>query len=206
MCLLEAPLALGAHRHKPCSIPGGWRLVAKDGQGRVDAPRHQPLRPVYDYCNRVGRTGWRRLVKGPDTRPAPSFSFLLAGRYVAYTLQLPAGTSSTMSLWDTRNGQNNTMYVGGNVSNPVQAFLLSPHGVAAAITVSQQSEVDTFPGASVEALTLNSSGPVTVTSSPPSDIANLELYDCAAGCAPDTVIVAWTQSGAQQYAQVQGSS
>jgi hypothetical protein len=42
------------------------------------------------------------------------------------------------------------------------------------------------------------------TTSDGETLANLQLYGCAAGCAPNTTVVAWTHSSQQRYAQVQG--
>ena len=43
---------------------------------------------------------------------------------------------------------------------------------------------------------------VTLDTGARGDLANPQLYQCAAGCAPGTTVVAWTHDGAWRYASV----
>jgi hypothetical protein len=49
--------------------------------------------------------------------------------------------------------------------------------------------------------TLDTGDPDETTSSAPS-LANLQLYQCGAGCPTDTAVVAWTHDGTWRYKQV----
>jgi hypothetical protein len=208
--LLGAPTALGAHGHAPCAIPHRWKLVARDRQAVVIRQRGRQY-PAYDYCNRAVRSGWRRLVtlgsesSGSFFQPA---SPLLAGRYVAYAAVSEPPQTTSIGLWDTRSGQHNTLTVGGFVAGfSLPTLLLSPNGVAAAIVVTQpynnvNGQYVAGPvAAGVTTLTLHTQESLD-SASPPTEISNLQLYDCATGCAPDTAVVAWTHSGERRYAQI----
>jgi hypothetical protein len=172
--------------------------VAKDRQAVVIRQRVN-VNPRFAYCNRsVGRL--RQLGKiGP-------LQLLVAGRYVAWMTPLPPPTPAPIELLDTRTGQHNVVSLGGipfgEVGSPVPAFLLSPNGVAAAIVVREAHGIGAVPGAGVQVLTLHSQDENLDGASPPSEIANLQLYDCTAGCAANTTIVAWTNGGQQRYAQI----
>lgn len=197
---VTAVQASAASAHKPrCAVPHGWKLVAKDSQVVVIAQRHKQS-PAYDYCNRtVGKE-----VRMNDPQPAicagPGIvdcgvlvDLRLAGRYVAYETR--GNGQQPVWLWDTLTGKNNEAR--GVGASPV---LLSPNGVALAIVaVASKQGPATF---WINVLTLTSD--LTPDSSEQaSDLANLQLYDCGAGCAPNATIVAWTHSGVQRYAQVQ---
>jgi hypothetical protein len=110
-----------------------------------------------------------------------------------------------IELWDTHNSKHNSLSLAGAVlPSPVPTFLLSPGGVAAAITLRQPNGVGASPGASIQALTLHAQYENLDGASSPSETASLQLYDCAAACAPNAVIVAWTNNGQQRYAQITG--
>jgi hypothetical protein len=178
-----------------CKIPHSWRVVAQDRQAIVIAQRDS-TQPRYAYCNRsVGRLRQLGTI-------AP-FRLLIAGRYVAYVSLRPPPGPVTISLTDTSSGHHNQMSLLGTSSlSPVPTFLLSPKGVAAAIVLRQPAGAGAPPGAGIQVLTMRNQYENLDGASPPSEIANLQLYDCAAGCAPNTVIVAWTHSGTQMYAQI----
>jgi hypothetical protein len=208
----SAAPAKAAHRAKPrCMLPAGWRVVTQNRQTVVIRQRHKP-EPVYEYCNRAVRSGWRQLTMtslnstGSFFEPA---SPLLAGRYLAFAWVMEPPQGSAIELWDTRSGQHNSLTVGGFVASfSLPTLLLSPNGVAAAIDVSSRYMIEGGqyvaqpPGASVDVLTLQSKEQNLDGASPPSQIANLQLYDCAAGCTPNTTTVAWTNGGQQHYAQI----
>ena len=192
--------AAGASRDQHCTIPHAWRLVAQDRQLVVIAKRHNYPYSDYDYCNRA--VGERRsLTAGPT-------GLRLKGRYVAaWPLSAEAGL---VSLWDTRSGNHNEVVVSG--SPVVTTLLLSPSGVAAWIVFGPNGNPEEFGGpiASVAVLTLHNEEVLDSANfwgsngAPvyPPVLGNLQLYNCAAGCAPDTTVVAWTHSGEPRYAQV----
>lgn len=208
--LLCASSPAVAHRRKPCAVPRSWTVVAHDRQAIVIAQRHKQ-QPAYDYCNRAVRSGWRGLVR-PSPESFVSFfqpaSPLLAGRYLAFALVSEPPQPSSIELWDTRSGQHTVLTDGGFVAGfSLPTLLLSPHGVAAAIDVTSRytdqlgQHVAQPPVASITALTLHTQQGLD-SASPPAAIANLQLYDCSAGCPPNTTIVAWTNSGQQRYSQI----
>jgi hypothetical protein len=130
-----------------------------------------------------------------------AISLQLAGRYVAY--ESPDG-GYPLWLWDTRTNRNNHLQPGGTVLS-LPAFALSPRGVAAEIVLSSPNGVPPQPvAATIKALTLGTID-YDLDGGQQSDLGNLQLYDCAAGCAPNDVVVSWMHSGAQRYAQVAGS-
>jgi hypothetical protein len=180
-----------------CVTPHGWRVVAKDGQAVVIAQRHQQY-PAYDYCNRaVGK--WRRMLPiGRGSQEQKTVGLRLAGRFVA--TWVPA--LYAVVLWDTRTGQSNPDAPGLFQSPPT--FVLSPDGVLAAVFTLEYS--NGMGGGSNEDVlhVLTPTSYQQLDDGPSGGLSNLQLYDCAAGCAPDTVIVAWTHSGEQRYAQVAG--
>jgi hypothetical protein len=172
--------------------------VAKDRQAVVIRQRVK-INPRFAYCNRrVGR--WRQLGKIAPLR------LLVAGRYVAWMTPLPPPTPAPIELVNTRTGQHNVLSLGGipfgQVGSPVPAFLLSPNGVVAAIVVREANGIGAVPGTSLQVLTLHSQDENLDGASPPSEIANLRLYDCTAGCVAKTTILAWTNGGQQRYAQI----
>lgn len=192
-----------------CAIPHGWRVVIRDREAVVIARRHRQYSP-YDYCNRTTRAGWRRLATlGPYSGFDPS-SLRLSGRYAAYVIVTPPPASSSIELWDTRTRQHNVLLLGGDfVAIPsIPVLLLSPRGVAAAIVVTQsyvgEPKAAGPPVATVEALGMRTEEQDLDSATPPSEIAGLQLYDCAAGCPSTAVVVSWTDNGQQRYAQIGG--
>lgn len=190
-----------------CAVPRGWRVMMHDRQVVLIARRHRQYSP-FDYCNRTTRAGWRVLIKlGSSSGFDPSL-LRLAGRYVAYGIVMPPPSSSSIELWDTRTGQHNALpFGGGTVTLPsVPALLLSPSGVAAAVVVTQYYTGEPkYPGppfATVVALGIHIEGQNVDSAGPPSEIAGLQLYDCATACAANSVIMAWTHAGAQRYAEI----
>lgn len=176
-----------------CVIPHGWRLVAKDRQAVVIRERHNPR---YDYCLRSnGRL--QRLAPLASYERIVGSTLQLRGAYVAAALQNPAslGGGYGVALWGLRGHLENE--TGGCSSSPC-SFLLSPTGVAAWISPPAELRPPTL-----FVLTIpHDRAPASLDSG--DGLGNLQLYRCAAGCAPNTTVVAWTHSGGQRYAHVTG--
>jgi hypothetical protein len=205
----------GAIRSNPhCTIPLGWRLVAKDRQAVVIAQKHKHY-PPYDYCNRaVAR--WVRFAT-PEKCPGcqnPIGSLVdlkLAGRYVAWEAAaqnpccppIPIPNTSDLNLVNTRTGTKvpgeNVFSVGARVG----PLLLSPNGVAARISLGYSRDSGSSYGVAILPAP-DFQTTTTFVARQQTDIANLQLYDCSVGCTPRTTIVTWTQGGVQQYAEVTG--
>jgi hypothetical protein len=172
-------------------------VVAIVKKGHYPAPGG--LYPRYAYCSRaVGR--FHQLVPGGP--PATSaFDLQLAGRFLAY--EAPTSPAAPISLWDTGTGRHveePTTTTNTSYRFPGPNFVLSPNGVAARIvTLSRYSanEVDVLTMRGYSVL----DGP---DYSPTEALADLQLYDCATGCAPDTTVVAWMHNSEQRYVQVLG--
>jgi hypothetical protein len=119
-----------------------------------------------------------------------------------------------MFLWDTSTGQNQVgerygavdaafSGAGQSIPFPDPDFLLSRNGVVVRLEAVLSNHAPPPPPGAIEALTLNGLIELDRASSP-SDLANLQLYDCSARCVPNTTVVAWTNLGNQRYAQVTG--
>jgi hypothetical protein len=181
--------------HKLCAIPRGWQLAAQNRYVVVDMERGQRY-PAYDRCDLiVGR--WRTMIAaGSEQVTGPVYGLKLAGRFVAYetTYRWP------LWVWDARTGRNN--HSPPAPGDMVRAFLLSPNGVAARLTTYfLEGPAGRSARMALEVMTLHTwSRPAL--DEPLGSLANLQLYDCAAGCPPNTTIVAWTDNGQQQYAKV----
>lgn len=196
---MTAPSALGAlnpHGHLPCAIPRRWRLVAQDGQAVVIRQRH--AYPAYQYCNRgVGR--WRSMVAADSEQTTgPPYPLRLAGRFVAYR-----DTYGYLYLWDTRTGGHNQTPAGTLIGG-FSDFLFSPDGVVARFTDTALTNIHRG-AVALETLSVRSWDFELVSVAPENAPADLQLFDCSAGCQPNTVIVSWTdQAGQTQYKQVTG--
>ena len=202
---LAIPAIAAQHRKSRCSVRRGWRVVVQDRQAVVIRQRHKQF-PTYDYCSRAVRAGWHGLAPGAGFEPA---SPLLTGRYIAFATVREPPQDSDIELLDTRSGQRNALTVGGFAASfSLPTLVLSPNGVAAAVVVISPYSVMGGQyiaqplSASIQVLTLHAQDQNLDDASPPSEIANLQLYDCAAGCATNTTTVAWTNGGVQHYAQI----
>jgi hypothetical protein len=96
-------------------------------------------------------------------------------------------------------------------NHPVLSPVLSPNGVAGwIVTGTPWPSSESLPQTVLVVLTPNggSGGNGALDYGPESSttLANLQLYNCAAGCPSNAVIVAWTDNGLQRYAQVSGAS
>jgi hypothetical protein len=207
LAVLAVPAAAGAsNHHRPCAAHRHWVIAAQDSFAVV---ARLPDRggATYDYCSRTkGR--WVRMTPGQSSPDYGEVEALrLAGRYVAY--ETVAAIATPAFLCDTSTGQQQVeakyrvvdASAGPNENFPASDpdFLLSPTGVVARI----DKGLLAYPPGAVEALTLD--GSVTLdTAGAPSDLANLQIYNCAAGCARNATVVAWTNSGVQRYAEVTG--
>jgi hypothetical protein len=191
--------ATAAARSRPCSAPHAWRVVASDSDAVVIRSHDQY--PTYRYCLRpdhrfrllfhILSPGSPAPVSGP-----PSLRHLsllrLRGPYVMFA-ELDS-TGYTIVLWDLRK----SWLAGSNVASPpAQAspstVLLSPTGVAAWIApgddIGKQGAfetLDVLSGTSTMVV-LDNGGQYQSDA-----LGNLALYGCAAGCAPNATVVAWT--------------
>ena len=152
----------------------------------------------------MANCGWRpngrfrrisRFLTAPGTEQVGT---QLAGNYFAleqrFKAEQPVGSGYLLTLQDVQTGKG--IQIGETQLGPVPPLVLSPRGVAVWIVTRQFTQI--------EALTI--AGPESLDYGPdPSTVmANLALYNCAAGCAHNAVIVAWTDNGQQRYAQVSG--
>jgi hypothetical protein len=143
-------------------------------------------------------------VNGPVT------DIRLAGIYLAIEAASPdqcgggatfCPTDTEVDLWNLASGSQSRFIRTAEVDTS-QSLLLSPSGVAAWITHSTSALGLT--GSFLRVLSL-SSGEATVDQDPStSALADVELFRCTAGCAPNTTIVAWTNGGTQRYTTVVG--
>ena len=144
---------------------------------------------------------------------ALSVAVQLRGRYIAYETQ---NFGNVEDLWivDSLTGRSNVDSFAAPSTALTGPFVLSPSGVAAwipsggfvsgggatlessviALTLTATKTLDQYRGLGTPPLVHQGLGT--------SPFSNLQLYDCAAGCAPNTTIVAWTYNGAQRYAKV----
>jgi hypothetical protein len=191
--VVALPANAGANHRQPCAVRHGWKLVARDAQAVViRLPGAQA--PTYKYCSLIGARRFNSLLfvpaplRGPDFAPVDYLQ--LKGRYVA----VEQG-GALLLLRDTRTGAKASViswsFSGGQ---PV----LSRHGVAAWVVGIPDGKTMTW---NVVALTV-SHGAQILDSGSTLNLANLQLYDCAASCPSNAVIVAWTDNGEQRYAQV----
>jgi hypothetical protein len=155
-----------------------------------------------------------RAVAGFFPAPAITNVVRLAGRYIA--VEQASQIGAEFWLQDTRSGASvssgNFNYGATDISPPPghPPLVLSRNGIAAwIVAIGPVSPGDT-PHIELGALSfagppyfVNATGP-TDGPWPGTDLGNLALYNCAAGCPSNAVIVAWTDNGQQRYAQVQG--
>lgn len=224
--VLSALLALAsvarAEAHKPrpqCTIPRGWSVAASDAQTVIIKHPH-PQYVVYTWRYCLRRTGVLRLLvdetdegEGHGTTTAVG-ELRLSGLFVAYDLQLCAQScryrppDETIYIHNLLTGRVVSSDLGSNLNGadstrcpgppgPLSALLLASNGIAAWQVDGCSPERD-----SIQALSSKSGTTTTLDSTPRGELANLQLYSCALGCAPNTAVVAWTHGGGQRYAQV----
>jgi hypothetical protein len=184
--------ALGAHVKPGCAVSPGWRVVAKDAQAVVIHHEHRPF-PVYAYCSRpAGRLHKLSLISG---QRIIGTTLKLRGAYVTAAFQDASFAGEYgVAFWNLRSGKDYD--IGGNWSSP-PSVLLSPTGVAVWIATLAISVPHAGPQSVFVVTDPKLFAPATLDSG--DDLANLQLYRCAAGCAPRTTVVAWTHSGQQRY-------
>jgi hypothetical protein len=192
-----ASAAHGSNAH--CTIPHGWKVVAQDQYAVVTKQRHEQ-HPEYDYCSRAGRR-FHRMVDASIFWPV--LDLQLKGHYVAYEAESSGDPGEAgLWLWDTRSGRASSAPDTPTIPSTPDV-VLSPNGVATWIV--SWVPAHAVPTTQVEVLTGHADLVLDRVSPPGAGtLANLQLYDCAAGCAPNTTIVAWTNDGAQRYAAVTG--
>ena len=206
-----------------CAVPRGWRVLTQDRYAVVIARRRILIvrrpsgqLPNHKYCSRSGGgfhpvplsggTGGCGGCLGP--LPDQIRDLRLKGRYLAYddSPRLGGGRNVIgpyMWIIDTRTGRSRHAGDAGATSQQAVATSpveLSDDGVAVRIATYLRRG---GPITVVEALTPSSSTWLDDDSAPGS-ITDIQLYDCAAGCAPDTTVVAWTHDGQRRYATVTG--
>jgi hypothetical protein len=202
--LFAASGSAAAHSHNACAVPRGWALVAQDRYAVVIRQRGEQ-QPAYKYCARRSN----RFAPVASSLLGERWSVVavrLSGRYIGYETQATTGPSYALWLSDVQTGARSYTYTVDPTLPPAPEFALSPNGVAAWIVDSAAAAPDApDPAPMLQVLTASMIGATTLDSSPPDSapvLANLQLYDCATGCAPNTVIVAWTHNGQQRFAPI----
>ena len=222
MSCTSPALAAQAHKPKPrCVVPKGWQVVVRDAQVVVILYQAD-LMQEYRYCNYAYyRRGFRLLVRGDEhccsaTSPRVDGVFLSDLLYhLTTSVDSPECNSrgepvasSTVYAVDTRTGHTESV---SEDAGAITSALFSPAGVGAWIvtdypcdlsgprTRHESLKVFSF---HTRAVTTLDNGDPGETQASAASLANLELYQCAAGCAPNTTVVAWTHDGAWRYAQV----
>jgi hypothetical protein len=189
------PAVAARHATARCSVPRGWRLVAQDHQAVIDRQRNQ-RNPAYDYCHRAVGKWHSTVATGSMENEGTIYALRLAGRFVAYQV------NSDLWLWDTRNGLHNETTDGVSIG-AFSAYLLSPDGVVARFADILPTNVHP-PGVDLETLSIYSYELEPAQIETP-DATSLQLFNCAIGCQPNTVLVTWTdQAGQAEYKQVTG--
>jgi hypothetical protein len=190
LALLIPAVASGsapAQLNKLCAVPHRWRLVVRDRYAAVIRRRGGA-----EYCSLVARAGtFKALPRVVGAGPVGAIQ--LKGRYIGFD-QCVSGCSAL--ILDTETGRH------AAIRAPVVRFAVSRSGVLAEIA-------DGYGhggiGSILAVVTIGNAGETLDTAWPdPTALANLQLYDCAAACAPNTVVVAWTDNGQQRYAQASG--
>lgn len=192
-----------------CSVPRGWRVVARDSYAVVI--RNTQTYPTYRYCSRA-RGRFRPLAStGPanpnltfQTTPQTIDSLQLRGRYIAYSWVL-GSPGFEVDLFNAVTGRRVSHPVAAGVGELVSGIVLSRNGLVAWIwDGNDPTATGDHRWEELDALTLNHSTQLDYAVA--GRLEDLQLWDCAASCAPMTTLVAWTEDGAQRYAQVTGSS
>lgn len=203
-----------------CAVPAGSHVVAGDAEVAVTFDGQE-----YRYCDyAVPNRGFQLLVRndagcgfiGPTATCATIDGVALSDimYHTSTAVDSPAcggpnpitDGSSTVFAVDTATGNSLTLDQG---SGGITSAGLSPPGVAAWIRTAAPCMVGGNPR--TEALksfsfhtgavtSLDTGDPGETNNSPPS-LANLQLYECAATCSADTVVVAWTHDGSWRYEQ-----
>jgi hypothetical protein len=213
-----------AHRLARCAVPTGWSLVGRDAQAIV-ITRSRSGVGQWSYC--VLATGSTRpLVASVDNPytvgdigpPDRVFSVLLAGRYAAFG-----------AMWD---GHDQDIYVTINVRDLLAAhrasemidavynndvcwaanpdgfgpnpagFLLSPTGVAAWHLATCSSGFGQSPDELIQALDARTGWRATLDAASSGGLSAVQLFQCAAGCAPGTTMAIWMHDGVPRIARV----
>jgi hypothetical protein len=184
-----------------------------------------PLTQEYRYCSYADPSGgFRTLFTNDDHIQAVVTRSTLDGvalPYILYDTSTavdnpacggPQSTegSSTVYAVNATSGKTETLVRGA--AGAVTAAALSSPGVAAWILTSDQcffnrpnpqrtETLQSFSFRTGTVTTLDTGDPGELTTSPLS-LGNLQLYQCGAGCAANTAVVAWTHDGTWRYEQV----
>lgn len=225
LLLLVAALVCGSpavarthrHPHKPrphCAVPSGWHVVTSGAEAVViksNANRPRPggfgSGPEFRYCPR--HVGTFRLLTRTDVYnypppagdPNEAFDISVAGHYLAYAVISSDKQAGYLQarLVDVTTAR--TVVVPDPTSSGCCTDLgLSPTGVVAGLAFIPAPGYQTAGNSDV---LVYSAGKTTVLdTAKEGDLADVQLYQCASGCAPNTTVVAWTHSGAWRYARV----
>jgi hypothetical protein len=212
--VLAVPAIAAAHQdRRRCAVPAHWSVVARDRYAVVARVPSGTLRDsTYDYCSRTA-SRWIQMTAAPN---GEVIALRLVGRYAAF--ETWSGDSMPIFLWNVTTGDHDYVnpgytYDAAFYSPPTRPlspfrplssdpdFRLAANGVVARIDAFSGVK-DAPPTGSVIALTLVSSVVLGSSTNPSSELDDLQLFSCAAGCRSNTVIVAWTDDGQPRYAQV----
>ena len=203
-----------SHKLKHCAVPSGWTVVDQDAQARVifhstGGPGAYTVHSgLYSYCLRQsGR--YRHLATAgccgnPATDPPTGIGRLVLARdLLAYgEVWSSRDTNDTYRtvIEDLQTGRRRSASGAacGYESGYESPLLLLPRGIAAWFTC--PGIYPNPPDQSLQAFSFHTGKSLTFDTG---QLAHLQLYNCAAGCARNKIIVAWTHSGAQRYAQLQ---
>ncbi|MBV8935009.1 MAG: hypothetical protein JO168_25215 [Solirubrobacterales bacterium] len=202
-----------------CAVPAGWQVVASDAQ--VVVIEDQPSNPIqeYRYCNYArSALGFQLLVRN-DRNPATTVSTVdgVALGYILYhSLDVfdsptcggdPNLGSSAVYGVDTTSGHTMRLFHGGGA---ITAAGLSPPGVGAWIVTSDGCGAvgDNGRGEILQSFSFRTGSVTTLDTGDPGEtlftasaLGSLQVYQCAAGCPADKVVIAWTHDGTVRYEQ-----
>jgi hypothetical protein len=208
----------------PCSVPAGWHAVAGDADLIVILENQTDPTQEYRYCRYAEPSrGFRLLVKsdscdlaGTDTCSkidGVALSYVLYDTSTAVDSPACGGPnpvkdgSSTIYAF---NAASRTTVMLAQGQGGITSAGLTPPGVAVWILTDdpcfhpplQRSEtLQTYSINTGAVTTLDTGDPGESDIGPPA-LANLRLYPCAAGCAANNTVVAWTHDGTWRYQQL----
>lgn len=205
-----------------CPVPAGSHVVASNGEVVVIFDGEE-----YRYCDYPEpRRGFQFLVRDDNCGGAALGGTCVTIDGVALSDILYHATtfddspvcngfgtpvrSSVVYAVDAASGKAVTLDQGGGT---IASAGLSPVGVGAWIRTEVPCTPSPSPSGhprseSLKSVSLRSGGVTTLDTGDPGEtdrsspsLANLQLYQCAAGCPANTVVVAWTHDGAWRYQQ-----
>jgi hypothetical protein len=208
-----------------CAVPAGWKAAASDAEVVVIQNQSDYPSQEYRYCDYAQASrGFQLLIHNDtcDLQPVDTcttvdgvaLSTILYHTSVATDSPACGGPSpitdgsSTVYATDARSGRTMTLAQGpggitaaGFSSPGVGAWILTAADCPVAGGNEQTETLQAYSVRTGAVMTLDTGDPGETTGTPRS-LANLELYECDAGCPAGTAIVAWTHDGTWRYAQV----